>query len=101
LNQYYDIVGIESNSELIVIKLDEKLIKPLKQSDKFLVSKGFTPSKQLLDYPIRDIAVKLEVRRRKWEDKLTGQIYTRTFDLTAKGTTYTKDFVAFLKAIDR
>jgi hypothetical protein len=39
------------------------------------------------------------VRRRKWRDKNTGNIYSTRWDLTADGTSYTKEFADFLKEL--
>ena len=98
---YFDVVDIkeiEYDSEVeLHIHLDEKFIYPPEHSTKKLESKGFLKAVQISDFPIRDKKVLLIVRRRKWQDELTGKIYTRLFDLKHKGTNYTKEFAAFLK----
>ncbi len=97
--EYFDLTDIQSNNDRLVFSLDEKKIQPPEHSDKSLESKGFLSSVQLTDFPIRDKRVVLIVRRRKWRDSKTGKTYSRSFDLKAQGTSYTKEFAAFLKGI--
>jgi hypothetical protein len=93
----FDIVDIQLTGDELKIKLDEKLVRPPEHSDKPLESKGFLPSKKIHDFPIRDRAVVLEVRRRIWKDTFTEKTYSRSWELTAEGTSYSKEFAAFLK----
>ena len=93
-----DVKEIEKDSECeLHICLNEKLIYPPEHATKDLESKGFIKSIKVSDFPIRDKKVLLLIRRRKWKDRLTGKIYTRSFDLKHKGTNYTKEFAVFLK----
>ncbi len=97
---YFDFVFIEKGANnRLLFHLDEKPIKPFEHSDKELVSKGFDEPIQIQDFPIRDKAVYFIVRGRKWIDKHTGKVYTTNWNLTANGTSYTKEFAAFLKEI--
>ena len=97
---YFDFVDIKEDSDKgLLLYLDEKSIKPSDHSDKELVSKGFDEPIRLQDFPIRDKAVCFIVRRRKWTDKQTGKVYMTSWNLTANGTSYTKEFAAFLKGI--
>ena len=89
-------IGCDFEAELHIY-LDEKFIYPPEHTTKNLESKGFLKVVQISDFPIRDKKVLLLVRRRKWQDMLTGKIHTRLFDLKHKGTNYTKEFAAFLK----
>lgn len=97
--EHFDLTGINAEGGKLFFSLDEKPIPPPEHSDKHLVSKGFVPTVQILDFPIREKAVFLQVRRRKWEDKETGKTYTRDWDLKAKGTSYTVEFASFLKEL--
>jgi len=100
--EYFDLVKIERTpKDVLLLHLDEKPIKPTEHIEKQLISKGFDKPIQIQDFPIRDKAVYLRVRRRKWIDKTTGKVYTTNWDLTANGTKYTKGFAAFLKEIFR
>jgi len=95
--EYFDLISIEESKGQLVIHLDEKFVMPPEHKDKQLESKGFVSPTHLNDFPIRDKRVILQVRRRKWKDKDTGKSYTRSWDIKAKGTNYTKEFAAFLK----
>ena len=97
--EHFDLVGIKSEGDKLLISLDEKNISPPEHQDKELESKGFVPAINILDFPIRDKSVILLVRRRKWRDKKTGKTYTRIWELKAEGTSYTKEFGVFLKGI--
>ena len=62
---------------------------------------GFTDYKTVQDFPIRGRSVCLHVRRRKWIDRSTGEIFTYGFDgLTESGSRLSPEFVAFLKEED-
>jgi len=62
---------------------------------------GFTEERVIQDFPIRGHAVYLHVRRRKWIDRSTGEIFSYAYDdLTEEGTRLTPGFVAFLKDED-
>lgn len=99
--EYFDLIGIDSIGDQLSFSLDEKNITPPEHEEKELESKGFLPSVQIIDFPIRDKRVILGVRRRKWRDKKTGKTYTRNWELKAEGTSYTKEFAAFLKGVLR
>ncbi|MBL7971968.1 MAG: transposase family protein [Prolixibacteraceae bacterium] len=58
--------------------LDEKNAIPPEHSEKQLVSHGFDDPVTIQDFPLCQKRVYLVVRRRRWKDKLTGQIYSRT-----------------------
>ena len=99
--EHFELTGIESKGEQLVFSLDEKNVIPPEHEDKHLESKGFVQPIQISDFPIRDKQVILHVRRRKWRDKETGKTYTRNWDLKSRGTSYTKEFGAFLKEMLR
>lgn len=102
INKFFDLVKIgEDSTGRLLLNLDEKAIKPTEHSDKDLISKGFDEPVQVQDFPIRDKAVYIIVRRRKWIDKDTGKVYSTNWNLTAKGTSYTSEFAAFLKELFR
>jgi hypothetical protein len=96
---HFDLIEIENSGEQLIFLLDEKFNKPPEHNDKNLESKGFSNPFKVLDFPIRDRAVILKVRCRKWKDKDTGKVYSRDWELKAKGTSYTKEFAAFLKKL--
>ena len=67
----------KESGNVLLICLDEKLIKPSEHSKKELVTHGFDEAVRIQDFPIRDKDVYFIVRRRKWEDKSTGKIYSK------------------------
>lgn len=95
--EYFDVIEIKQNEEELPLFLDEKNLIPEEHKGKKLISKGFYPSATIEDFPIREYKVYLEIKRRKWKDVDTGKIVSRNWELTASGTSYTKEFGAFLK----
>lgn len=97
---YFELKEInEVGNNKLHLLLDEKPIKPSEHSEKELISHGFDESVCIQDFPLRNKSAYLIVRRRKWKDKQTGKIYSKHWDLTAKGSSYSKDFAAFLKGL--
>lgn len=97
---YFELKEIrEVENKKLHLYLDEKSIKPSEHSDKDLISYGFDEAVSIQDFPLRDKSAYLIVRRRKWKDKQTGKIYSKHWDLSAKGSSYSKDFAAFLKGL--
>lgn len=59
---------------------------------------GFTDYKTIEDFPIRVRSVYLHVRRRKWIDRSTGEIFTYDFDgLTESGSKLSPRVCCFFK----
>ncbi|WP_438830188.1 ISAon1 family transposase N-terminal region protein [Ancylomarina longa] len=50
---------------------------------------------------MRDKAMFLHIRRRRWAVKQGGKIISRNWELTAKGTKFTQEFRSFLKEFNR
>jgi len=99
LFEYFDLVSIQEKGDHLELCLNEKPNAPSMHSDKELVLYGFDDPVCIQDFPIREKSVYFMVRRRKWRDKNTGKIYSTRWDLTANGTSYTKEFAAFLKEL--
>lgn len=102
LMTYFEISGWHDGSVKIEVWLDEK--NYMERSDYksgTVISHGFTDEKVIQDFPLRGKPVYLHVRRRRWYDKATGEMFSYTYDdLTAEGTKLTPEFVAFLKEED-
>jgi len=97
---FFELKSIEEGAEnQLFLYLDEKSIKPSEHSDKELIANGFDESVCIQDFPIRDKAAYLMVRRRKWKEKGTGRIYSKQWGIAAKGSSYSKEFAAFLKEL--
>ena len=101
ITQHFNIVRVREDKEDLIIELEEKNELPPGLNPTGYESKGFSPAVKIQDYPLRDRAVFLMVKRRKWLEKSTGKIIQRKWDLTVEGTKYTKDFGVFLKGLLR
>ena len=101
ITDYFSLREVKQEKETLIVFLDEKNVTPEEHKNKQLESKGFYPATRIEDFPIREYKVYLNVRRRKWIDLDTRQVVSRDWDLTAKGTSYTKEFGAFLKEMAR
>ena len=95
----FKIVSITSNVSDIEISLDEFDVLPDERKEHRTESKGFLDAVTVRDFPLRDKRVNFKVRRRKWYDHTTGEYFTNTYDTVYKGTRYSKEFAAFLKAL--
>ncbi len=98
----FDINRFEKSDTRFDIWLDEK--KEQLREDKYnkaIISYGFGDYRTIQDYPIRGRATYLHVRKRKWIDKSTGEIFSYEWDISEfDGTRLNAEFVAFLKEGD-
>jgi hypothetical protein len=97
----FKIVSITSNASDIEISLDEFDTLPDERRGHRTESKGFLDAVTVRDFPLRDKRVNFKVRRRKWYDCTTSEYFTNSYDAVYKGTRYSKEFAAFLKALPR
>ncbi len=81
------------------IWLDEK--KKLSDEDyrnPHIVARGYTDYVTIQDYPMRGRPVFLHMRKNKWWDKQTNEIFSYNLELpNEEGTRLSSEFVAFLK----
>lgn len=96
---YFEIIKIEEAGDNIHVYLDEQNIKPVEYKKDKLISHGFHEAVVIQDFPLRDKAMYLNVRRRRWLVESTDKIVSRDWDMVAKGTRLTKDFATFLKGL--
>lgn len=98
----FDIDRFEKSDTRFDIWLDEK--KEQLREDKYnnsIISYGFGDYRTIQDYPIRGRSTYLHVRKRKWLDKSTGEIFSYEWDVSEfDGTRLNAEFVAFLKEGD-
>ena len=99
LFDYFLITRLVVEDRAVTVFLDELDIKPAFYSDQKLTSKGFHAESIIQDFPIRNKAVFLHVRRRRWLIESTGEVVSRDWQLVAQGTRYTKSFADFLKGL--
>lgn len=96
---YFEIVKVEVQQQALNVHLDELNQPSSAYKDLNLLSKGFYPAVVIQDFPVRERAVFLHVRRRKWQVESTSEIVSNTWETVTKGTRYTKDFASFLKEV--
>lgn len=101
LLDYFGIVNLELKEREVHISLDELAIVPPAYKDEKLISKGFYPSSTIQDFPLRDKAVFLHVRRRKWLVESSQKIVSRDWSLVSQGSRLSKEFAFFLKGLLR
>lgn len=101
LFEYFEIVRIDIDEKTIDVHLDELNQAPEAYLSEKLISKGFKEAIVIQDFPIRERAVYLHVRQRKWMVESTGKIVSKDWELAAKGSRYTKGFATFLKELFR
>ena len=98
----FDVVNFEKTEERFDIWLDEKKVQ-LHQDKKepSVISHGFSGYHVIQDFPIRGRATYLHVRKRKWLDKDTGEIFSYDWELSEYDQTrLNSEFVSFLKEGD-
>ena len=94
---YFEITDINIGLKEVHVYLNELDIKPEGLEKEKLVSKGFHTPAIIQDFPLRDKALLLHVRRRRWQVESSGKVISRNWNSVAKGTRLTKDFATFLK----
>ncbi|HKJ78528.1 MAG TPA: hypothetical protein VKA10_03290 [Prolixibacteraceae bacterium] len=99
LFQYFEIRDVKINDKEIHVYLDELNTPPSSHKNIKLASKGFHQTVTIQDFPLRERAVFLHVRRRKWQEEHSGKIISNSWNLAADGTRYTKGFASFLKEV--
>lgn len=99
LFDYFEIINLKVEDRSVTVYLDERDIKPTGYPNKKLTSKGFHPESIIQDFPIRNKAVFLHVRRRRWLVGPGGEVISKDWNSIAEGTRYTKSFADFLKGL--
>lgn len=98
----FDIVNYEKSDSRFDIWLDEKKVqlREDKRNSK-VVAYGFGSYHSIQDFPIRGRSTYLHVRKRKWLDEDSGEIFSYDWDLSEHDRTrLNAEFVAFLKEGD-
>lgn len=82
---------------IIHIYLDERDLRDHEWHD--LSPNGFTESRSINDFPVRDRKIVLHVRRRRWLAEDDTSVILKHENLTWAGTSYSKEFADALKKI--
>jgi hypothetical protein len=101
LIELFDLDTVTNQTDGYHLHLSQKNIAPHAFQGHKLESKGFFAPITIRDFPLRGRACYLHLKRRKWLDHDLGKIVFHEWDEVARGTRMTKEFAAFLKAIDR
>lgn len=98
----FDVVNYDKTDTRFDIWLDEKKVM-MREDKKYsnVISHGFGEYHSIQDFPIRGRATYLHVRKRKWLDKDTGEIFSYDWELSEYDETrLNAEFVSFLKEGD-
>ena len=98
----FDVVNYEKTDTRFDIWLDEKKVM-MREDKKYsnVISHGFGEYHSIQDFPIRGRATYLHVRKRKWLDKDTGEIFSYDWELSEfDESRLNSEFVSFLKEGD-
>jgi len=96
---YFTLVQINEEGNNLHFYLEELNVLPEEYWGEDMESKGFHKESVIKDFPLRDKALYLHVRRRRWLNRKTGEVVSRDWDSVAEGTHYTQGFASFLKEL--
>ena len=99
LEELFEMVKFERTEQAYDIWLDEKKVRSEEdRRNKDIVARGYTDYVTIQDYPLRGRPVYLHMRKNKWWDKGTNEIFSYNLELpNEEGTRLSSEFVAFLK----
>lgn len=99
VNEHFDLVNITEEpiegSPVIHLHLEETNNPPESYPD--AIPNGFYEASIVGDFPMRDKAVMLHLKRRRWKDPEGRSVPSRTYQLAADGTRLSCEFADFLK----
>jgi len=97
--KYFILVQVKEEGTNLHFYLEELNVLPEAYLGEDMESNGFHKESVIKDFPLRDKALYLHVRRRRWVNKDTSEVVSRDWNLVAEGTHYTQGFASFLKAL--
>ena len=99
LEELFEMVKFERTEQAYDIWLDETKHKSEEDKrNKDIVARGYTEYITVQDYPLRGRPVYLHMRKNKWWNKSTNEIFSYNLELpNEEGTRLSREFVAFLK----
>ena len=87
----------QTGTEIVILHISLDELDNREQLGLDLKPNGFTESREVTDFPIRDHKVVLHVRRRRWLDADGHNVVFNNYELAAAGTGYSKEFADVLK----
>ena len=97
--EYFEIKSVKNIQIGFEVYLEEKADIPSEFAGEPLRCHGFHQEQTIHDFPIRGKVFDLKVKRRRWLNTESNQVYNRGWELMAKGTRFTQEFAAFLKGL--
>jgi len=99
ISEKFEFKAVEEKSETITLFFEEKPdLIPEALVGKEIVQDGFLNSIELQTFPLKDKAVYLSLKRRRWKEKGSqGPSYNNSYELHRKGMKTTNEFGDFLK----
>jgi len=85
LFDYFDLINLEIIDNQVHVYLEEENIIPSEYTNDKLISKGFHAPIVIQDFPLRDKALFLHIKRRRWLNETTGKVVSRNWNSVAKG----------------
>ena len=98
----FDIDRFEKTATHFDIWLDEKKVQMREdKKNAEVIAYGFGEYHHIQDFPLRGRATWLHVRKRKWKDKSTGEMFSYSRELSEYDSTQlNEEFALFLKEGD-
>ena len=87
----------QTGTEIVILRISLDELDNREQLGLDLRPNGFTEGCDVTDFPIRDHKVVLRIRRRRWLDADGHNAVFNNYELTAAGTSYSKEFADVLK----
>ena len=92
---------LDKTGKNLTIYLEEKAIPPKELEGRSPEPRGFMAAREIDDFMIRRMFVKLNIRRRRWAVDGTDKKLSRNWKLVAEGTRMSQDYATFLKGVAR
>lgn len=100
VSENFDLVNISDEpiegDPVLHLHLEERNVPPEGYPD--AIPNGFYEASVVGDFPLRDKALMLHLKRRRWKDAEGKSIPSKAYRLTADGTRLSCEFADFLKA---
>lgn len=102
LREVFEVVRVDEGQHSFDVWLDEKREKT--DEDRYnnnIIGYGYTPYTTIQDHLTRGKPMFLHLRKCKWQDKSSGEIFSYDIDYYSEdGTQLSAEFVDFLKGSD-
>ncbi|WP_442486639.1 ISAon1 family transposase N-terminal region protein, partial [Flavobacterium psychrophilum] len=99
LIENFNLTSFKNSEEKLHLYFEEQAKPPKEFAAIKLVSKGFMEEITIQDFPLRGQFEYLHIKRRRWTNKSTSEIIKRDWNLVAKGTHMTQEFMFFFKKL--